>query len=170
MNYYEHYIGDYAKRANHLTLMEHGALRLLLDAYYQAERPIPLNLSEAFRLCRAKTAREKSVVESVLREFFICTSDGWINHRCEAEIAKHKKKMAILHELRHRESYRQYRDLVLERDGFACVYCGCEGGNLQLDHVIPRSRGGADTPDNLVAACRSCNASKGAKTPQEWRQ
>ena len=39
---------------------------------------------------------------------------------------------------------------------------------IQLDHVIPRSRGGVDTPDNLVACCKPCNTSKGALTPDEW--
>jgi 5-methylcytosine-specific restriction endonuclease McrA len=49
---------------------------------------------------------------------------------------------------------------VLERDGYICAYCGEVADTA--DHVIPRSRGGGDGLDNLVAACRACNASKGA--------
>lgn len=64
--------------------------------------------------------------------------------------------------------YLKHKPFVIERDGYACVYCGATG-ELTLDHVIPQSRGGSDTPENLVLACKSCNCSKGARTPNEWR-
>ena len=57
---------------------------------------------------------------------------------------------------------------IFERDGGACTYCGSTE-SIALDHVMPWSRGGDDTADNLVLACRSCNSQKGAKTPEEWR-
>lgn len=47
-----------------------------------------------------------------------------------------------------------------------CSYCG--GPAQTRDHVVPRSRGGSDEPSNIVLACYSCNASKGARTPEEW--
>ena len=50
------------------------------------------------------------------------------------------------------------RRAVLVRDLFECQYCGRAAENV--DHVIPRSRGGGHTWDNVVAACRSCNARK----------
>ena len=56
---------------------------------------------------------------------------------------------------------------ILDRDRCTCQYCGHKGDSLTLDHVIPRSRGGKDSWDNLVAACVSCNISKGNKTPKE---
>lgn len=49
----------------------------------------------------------------------------------------------------------------------ACVYCGSVEP-LQWEHVIPRSRGGPDTIDNLVLACRACNLSKATRDPYEW--
>ncbi len=49
------------------------------------------------------------------------------------------------------------------RDGFSCQYCG-HGGELTFDHVIPRSRGGITSWENVVSACSSCNLKKGAKT------
>ena len=54
---------------------------------------------------------------------------------------------------------------VLRRDGFRCAYCG--GGAGTIDHVLPRSRGGRDSWENLVACCQRCNNTKGDRTPQE---
>ena len=52
-----------------------------------------------------------------------------------------------------------------------CWYCNCvlTEETSSLDHVLPVSRGGSDCPQNLVAACRRCNSSKGNKTIPEWR-
>lgn len=56
---------------------------------------------------------------------------------------------------------------ILERDRHTCQYCLYRGDGLTLDHVIPRSRGGGDTWENLVAACVRCNVQKGNRTPKE---
>ena len=55
---------------------------------------------------------------------------------------------------------------VFLRDGFACAYCG-SGDDLTFDHLIPRSRGGRTTWDNIVTACSSCNLKKGGKMPKD---
>ena len=54
---------------------------------------------------------------------------------------------------------------VLRRDSARCGYCG--NSATTIDHVIPRSRGGADSWENLVACCLRCNNAKGDRTPQE---
>ncbi len=56
---------------------------------------------------------------------------------------------------------------VLERDRHSCQYCTYRGDQLTLDHIIPRSRGGIDSWENLVAACVRCNIKKGNRTPKE---
>ena len=56
---------------------------------------------------------------------------------------------------------------VLHRDGHCCQYCGYQGEKLSIDHVIPRSRGGGDTWENVTTACLICNVRKGSRTPQE---
>jgi 5-methylcytosine-specific restriction endonuclease McrA len=56
---------------------------------------------------------------------------------------------------------------ILERDDHTCQYCAYRSDSLTLDHVVPRSRGGGDTWDNLVAACVRCNVRKGNRTPEE---
>ncbi|MEO0665143.1 MAG: HNH endonuclease [Pseudomonadota bacterium] len=49
------------------------------------------------------------------------------------------------------------------RDEFSCQYCGATG-DLTFDHVVPRSRGGVTSWENVVAACSSCNLKKGARS------
>ncbi|MDX2195072.1 MAG: HNH endonuclease [Cytophagales bacterium] len=58
------------------------------------------------------------------------------------------------------------RQNIFKRDGHKCMYCGSTH-NLTIDHVMPRSRGGASSWDNLATACRNCNARKGDFTPEE---
>ena len=50
----------------------------------------------------------------------------------------------------------------------SCIYCGSDE-KLTLDHIIPKSRNGPDSPDNAVMVCKSCNSSKGAKRLYEWK-
>jgi 5-methylcytosine-specific restriction endonuclease McrA len=54
---------------------------------------------------------------------------------------------------------------VLRRDGHRCAYCGGHGSTV--DHVLPRSRGGRDSWENLVGCCVRCNNLKGDRTPDE---
>ena len=54
------------------------------------------------------------------------------------------------------------RNLIYKRDDYKCQYCGTTR-NLTIDHIIPRSKGGLDTWENLVACCSTCNVKKGDK-------
>ncbi len=56
---------------------------------------------------------------------------------------------------------------ILLRDDETCQYCGKRGRDLTLDHIIPRSRGGQSTWENLVASCKSCNGKKGSHLLKE---
>jgi 5-methylcytosine-specific restriction endonuclease McrA len=61
------------------------------------------------------------------------------------------------------------RKNILMRDRYTCQYCHkvFPSGELTLDHVIPRSRAGETTWENLVACCHPCNNRKGSRTPEE---
>jgi 5-methylcytosine-specific restriction endonuclease McrA len=61
------------------------------------------------------------------------------------------------------------RRTVLARDQYTCQYCEAEPGraNLTIDHIVPRSRGGETSWENVVTACGPCNRRKGDRTPQE---
>ena len=49
-----------------------------------------------------------------------------------------------------------------------CIYCGSKE-NLTTEHILPKSRGGPDIPDNVIKACRKCNLEKGSKRMYEWK-
>ncbi len=61
------------------------------------------------------------------------------------------------------------RRTVLARDVYTCQYCGAQPGraDLTVDHVLPRSRGGLTTWENVTTACGPCNRRKGNRTPEE---
>jgi 5-methylcytosine-specific restriction endonuclease McrA len=67
-----------------------------------------------------------------------------------------------------REAHRRKitRRAVFARDGWTCQYCGGVRGTLTLDHVIPRSRGGPSSWDNIVTCCAPCNRRKGDRLPR----
>jgi 5-methylcytosine-specific restriction endonuclease McrA len=55
--------------------------------------------------------------------------------------------------------------------GHVCVYCGCNNKLiLTIDHIIPKSRGGSDEPQNKQVTCLICNHLKGSLTEQEFRK
>jgi 5-methylcytosine-specific restriction endonuclease McrA len=59
------------------------------------------------------------------------------------------------------------RRALFARDGWRCVYCGTANGRLTLDHVIPRSRGGESSWENVVTSCAPCNLRKADSLPHE---
>lgn len=81
-------MADYESDTTHLSLMEHGAYRLLLDHYYKKRQALPANASLLHRICRAFAADEQAAVQSVLNEFFVLQSDGYHQKRADREIGK----------------------------------------------------------------------------------
>ena len=59
------------------------------------------------------------------------------------------------------------RRAVFARDRWACQYCGSERHSLTVDHVIPRSKGGSSSWENIVTCCAPCNRRKGDRLPHQ---
>ena len=62
------------------------------------------------------------------------------------------------------KGYKRYKNFIVERDGLRCHYCDklMKYDEAQIDHKVPRVRGGTDAPHNLVLACALCNNIKGS--------
>ena len=78
---------------------------------------------------------------------------------------KEKPQAAIKRRAQRGRISAKRRFQVLRKCGFRCVYCELPitEEDFTVDHVIPRTKGGSNDFDNLVAACNSCNAKKGAR-------
>lgn len=91
MNFYKHYLGDYARDTQDLTLVEHGAYRMLLDHIYATEDRLPDDMTALYRIAGAMTTAERKAVEKVAQRFFPVNGDGRRhNKRAEEEIEKHR--------------------------------------------------------------------------------
>src|SRR5262249_56361178 len=95
-------------------------------------------------------------------------------HNAEVHSSAHSHRVpSVIRLLAYRHIPQQSRALsrknILLRDRNTCQFCGrvFPGSELTLDHVVPRSRGGRSSWENLVACCYSCNNSKGDRTPEE---
>ena len=93
---------------------------------------------------------------------------------CDIHSARHTLKMpSVIRLLEYRRIPHQTRALsrknILMRDRYTCQYCHrtFNSTELTLDHVIPRSRAGDSSWENLVACCNACNNRKGSRTPEE---
>jgi 5-methylcytosine-specific restriction endonuclease McrA len=81
------------------------------------------------------------------------------------------RRRSYINVRQRREASGMKRTRIYMRDKFRCQYCGVKNtaGELTLDHILPRSRGGDNSPMNVVTACVSCNNRKGNRTPSEAR-
>ena len=62
----------------------------------------------------------------------------------------------------------ELREYLLFKFDHRCVYCGAEGVPLQVEHIVPRRRGGTDRVSNLTISCAPCNQGKGTQTSEEF--
>ncbi len=92
MHYYSHNIADYRKDTSHLTLLEHGIYRQLLDSYYLDEIPLSNDLAKLMRSHSVRTAEEQQSLQNVLTDFFELTENGYIHKRCDDVIAQYHGK------------------------------------------------------------------------------
>lgn len=67
---------------------------------------------------------------------------------------------------------KKLRYSILKRDGFKCHYCGAKAGDtkLEVDHIVPQSKGGTDEPSNLITICRDCNRGKSNRETEDVKQ
>lgn len=91
MNFYKHFIGDYSRDTGDLSILEHGAYRLMLDHFYGTSRPLPNDKKALYRMLRAETTAEKKAVDDVSFRFWrplpenLPTLFFWLNLHTETD-------------------------------------------------------------------------------------
>lgn len=91
MNWYKHYLGDYARKTAHLSVTEHGAYRLLIDHYYSLRHPLPDDFAYLCRVARCHSRYEKSCLRTVLTTYFDIINHQVTNARIDEEILKYQR-------------------------------------------------------------------------------
>ena len=92
MHYYQFNIADYRKDTNHLSLLEHGIYRNLLDSYYLNEKPLCGDDADLMRTHCVITQDEQNAFKNILKDFFKKTKKGYIHKKCDEQILKYNQK------------------------------------------------------------------------------
>jgi 5-methylcytosine-specific restriction endonuclease McrA len=117
-------------------------------------------------LCRVNVKRAiVLLVTNKAEALDLTTASGWLVHSPSLVLCVPKHiRLKIAATERMWKVPPVNRREVLRRDHHSCQYCGSRK-RLTLDHVLPRSKGGLHTWNNVVTACEKCNSSKGDRTP-----
>ena len=81
-------IKEYRKDTSHLTLLEHGIYRQLLDTYYIEEQPLCADKAKLMRTHCVRSAEEMQAFDNVLNDFFLLSDDGYRHAKCDEILAK----------------------------------------------------------------------------------
>ena len=95
MHYYIFNIADYRKDTGHLSTLEHGIYRQLLDWYYLDEKPIPKETQSVLRRLRLGSESDALALQNVLNDFFVLRDDGYHQVRCDVEIKDYHHKAEV---------------------------------------------------------------------------
>jgi uncharacterized protein YdaU (DUF1376 family) len=93
MHYYQFNIGDYRADTAHLSILEHGIYRQLIDWYYLDEKPIPKETQVVMRRLRLGSD-EVHLLTNVLTDFFVLTDSGYFHSRIEKELEHYRVQFA----------------------------------------------------------------------------
>ena len=156
MNYYEHHLGDYLRDTAHLSMLEDGAYRRLIDAYYIREAPLQAELRDVFRLVRAQSKQDREAVETVLREFFIESPDGWRHSRCDREVAAYAETIPDRESRRENDRERQRRARERRRDLFE---------RLRTLDIVPAYDTKTSDLESMLSRAQSRDASRDVTPP-----
>ena len=92
MHYYQFNIGDYRRDTAHLSHLEHGIYRSLIDTYMLEESPLPGDMKELERKHLIRTANEKKALRNVLKDFFKFENSMFLHCRCDEDIISYRDK------------------------------------------------------------------------------
>lgn len=94
VHYYQFNIGDYRRRTNYLSLLEHGIYRALLDTYYLEEKPLCADDANVMRTHNIRTPNEVEAYQNIINDFFELQDDGYHHIHCDEQIEKYRDKSA----------------------------------------------------------------------------
>ena len=130
------------------------SLRSAQNKSWRDANPDKVKLRDFLRKEQKKIATDKWRAANPERYRQICRA-GEQNRRARQRAAEGKITAKLYRELLHKQWN-------------ACYWCSEQMDVPEIEHIIPLVKGGTNLPDNVVLACRPCNAQKNDKTPEEW--
>ena len=102
-----------------------------------------------------------------LRKLTLLTNISYENCKFDTQLMNNENIKGVEYQQGTLSGY-EVREYLLEKFDRKCIYCGKENTPLEIEHIIPKSRGGSDKIDNLGVACHDCNQTKGNMTAEEF--
>lgn len=102
-----------------------------------------------------------------LQKLIPLTHISYENVKFDTQLMRNSEISGIEYQQGALQGY-EIREYLLEKFGRKCCYCGKENIPLEIEHIIPKSRGGTNRIDNLCLACHECNQKKGNMTAEEF--
>ncbi len=102
-----------------------------------------------------------------LQRLIPLTHISYENVKFDTQLMKNAEISGVEYQQGTLQGY-EVREYLLEKFGRKCCYCGKNNIPLEIEHIIPKSRGGSNRIDNLCLACRNCNDAKGNMTAEEF--
>jgi hypothetical protein len=172
------YVQDFLtdEKLNMCTPATQGVYIKILCITRNAKNVYRLSLSDKYSNLDDKLAISSFLSKQIYFPYSIIESS--VKELLEISLIKRENNILIIEKrnflkIRLRDTdYKKWLSLiseVFERDNYTCQYCGDYGGKLEADHKIPFSKGGDDSLENLITACRRCNRRKSNKSVDEFK-
>lgn len=161
-----------ARKAEYNRQNKEGSLRRFIR-WLQNNREHYLEHQRKYAASRKKKKREYDKrYREKNRDKIVSRQNSWKQENIEHARMKGRAATARHNALkRNAEGHYTEKDIkrIYKQQGGRCFYCKVVVGiKYHVDHVIPLSRGGSNSPENIVIACPACNVRKSSKTPEEW--
>lgn len=166
--WYPHNIEKYRRKTGHLTVIEHGAYRLLMDAYWDRRGPLPTDETRLRKLIGADKDEWESVRESVL-EFFTLTDDGWRHEKIDENLAEaerlHNEKAERLAKAREAKRLKREKSAVLSTEQGTEQTTGLTEGTQSpsQSHILTDTKS-----ENKPAQKRATRLAEDWELPEDW--
>ncbi len=141
-----------------LSTEEFGLLMRLLG--YAAHAGLPTDMGQLSRMAGLSSVRTGRRLWGRVKRLFELVDGRWR--------PKPADWYSVYLEPVDRRDLSYYRPRLLELWGNTCAYCLVGEMALDIEHIVPLSRGGTNDPQNLTLACRRCNLKKGSRTAEEF--
>lgn len=168
MHYYQFNIADYRKDTTHFSMIEHGAYRQLLDWMYLSEQPIPKETQVVMRRLSARTDEDIAAIQTVLKEMFTLTENGYIQARCMGEI-EYYNAQADRARVNGKLGGRPKKTKVVILDNPDITQTKANSITKELNNSVTQELKNSRTKELINPKPKSKDLARASRLPPEWQ-